>query len=270
MSTEMILLYMLAAVLIVSAVGFIRTVYFVSIGYGFSIAAQAILLMVLHRSGAPILALVQNALLIIYGFRLSGYLVAREGKDAFKREAADTAARSDGTSFGKNVGIWIGVGVLYVMMAVSGMYHLRAPINGISVNTTLAAAGVAVMILGLGMESLADLQKSRYKKATPDRFCDTGLYRFVRCPNYLGEMIFWLGNLLAGASALKGTIPWVLVILGWGCITYIMLGSAQRLESRQTERYGDREDFQAWCSRTPVVIPFVPLYSLKNVKGLLT
>jgi len=42
-------------------------------------------------------------------------------------------------------------------------------------------------------------QKSAFKARQPDRFCDVGLYRFVRCPNHLGEMLFWTGGFVAQA-----------------------------------------------------------------------
>ena len=46
------------------------------------------------------------------------------------------------------------------------------------------------------------MQKNNAKKINSKRFVDTGLYRFVRCPNYLGEMIFWTGILMSGFGAL--------------------------------------------------------------------
>lgn len=257
---------MLTAALVASVLGFFRTVYFVSLGYGFSMAAQAGLLLILFWNGAPLPAIIQNLLLIVYGLRLGGYLTLRESKAAYRREAKDAATLSEGIGFGKKLGIWVGVALLYVAMGTPGMFNIRSVVSGSSINIILSSVGVAVMALGLGLEALADIQKSRYKTKNPDHFCNKGLYSFVRCPNYLGEIIFWSGNVLAGASALFGLLPWLMVICGWICITLIMLGSTKRLEARQEERYGNREDFRQWCAKTPVLFPFLPVYSLKNVK----
>ena len=52
------------------------------------------------------------------------------------------------------------------------------------VDNTMRYVGIAVMILGMGLEALADQQKSKAKQKNPHRFVDTGLYKLVCCPNY--------------------------------------------------------------------------------------
>ncbi len=259
-------LVLFAAALLISALGFIRTVYFVSIGYGFSIAAQALLLLILHRAGIKPAVFVQLILLICYGLRLGGYLSFRECKSAYRREADDVANRGTKISFGRKSTIWIGVAILYVMMVSPALYRVRVEIDGRSTLQGLAWAGAAVMLLGFTLEALADIQKSRYKTANPDRYCDIGLYRMVRCPNYLGEILFWTGSLLAGAASLSGVFPWIIGISAWACITLIMLGSTKRLEAKQEEQYGEREDFQEYSATTPILFPLIHVYSLKNLR----
>jgi len=45
-----------------------------------------------------------------------------------------------------------------------------------------------------------------------------------------------------------------------------MLGSAKRLEEKQIARYGTQEAYQDYASSVPVLIPLVPLYSLKGLR----
>jgi steroid 5-alpha reductase family enzyme len=59
----------------------------------------------------------------------------------------------------------------------------------------------------------------------------------VRYPNYLGEMLFWLGNFLTGLAAYNAWWHWVLAAVGCMSIKLIMLGSTKRLELKQDERY---------------------------------
>ena len=65
-----------------------------------------------------------------------------------------------------------------------------------------------------------------------------GLYRLVRCPNYLGEIIFWTGVFVGALDALTGAGQWILAVLAYLCIVMVMVNGAQRLEKRQHARYG--------------------------------
>ena len=43
-----------------------------------------------------------------------------------------------------------------------------------------------------------------------------------------------------------------------------MIGSTKRLERKQDERYGSDPEYQRYVQTVPVLIPLVPLYSLKR------
>ena len=120
------------------------------------------------------------------------------------------------------------------------------------------------MAAAILLESTADLQKSRAKKENPRRFCDRGLYKLVRCPNYLGEVLFWTGCFLSGIGALQGAGQWMIAAIGYAAIVYIMFGGARRLEIRQNKNYGADPEYQAYVNKTPVLIPFIPLYHLEK------
>ena len=77
------------------------------------------------------------------------------------------------------------------------------------------------MALGIILESSADFQKSQAKKINQNRFCDKGLYKIVRCPNYLGEVLFWTGVFISGINILVSPLQWISAILGYICIVYI-------------------------------------------------
>jgi steroid 5-alpha reductase family enzyme len=124
------------------------------------------------------------------------------------------------------------------------------------------------MVTGLVLETAADLQKSAAKKVNPKRFVDTGLYKLVRCPNYLGEMTFWTGVFLTGIGSNTGAGQWIAALLGYIGIIYVMFGGARRLEMRQNRTYGNDPEYQAYVKKTPIMIPFIPLYSVEKYKWL--
>ncbi|MGL4649988.1 MAG: DUF1295 domain-containing protein, partial [Caldilineaceae bacterium] len=126
--------------------------------------------------------------------------------------------------------------------------------------------GLLIMAVGLLLEALADAQKSAAKAAAPGRFVDSGLFGWVRCPNYLGEILFWVGNFVAAIGFLAGWAAWAIALGGLTCLVLIMLGSAKRLEAAQDARYGALPAYRAYTQTTPVLLPFVPLYSLHGLR----
>ena len=96
---------------------------------------------------------------------------------------------------------------------------------------------------------------------------DTGLYRIVRCPNYLGEMIFWTGVLISGIGAVSGW-QWIVVAIGYICIILVMFSGARRLEIRQNKNYGADPEYQKYGKTVPILLPFIPLYSVEKHKWL--
>lgn len=262
-------LILLVIGLSVSSVGFKKLVYFVSIGYAFSISIMSVAMIIIHRnalfSESGVFYLLHSFILIIYGIRLGSYILAREKSEVYKKENDDIKSRAAGVTIFKKIGIWIGVSILYAAMFMPCLYNIHFLLSSGTTPWTLLA-GVTVSAAGLILEASADFQKSRFKQKHPGDFCSTGLYRFVRCPNYLGEITFWTGSLVAGISAYRNPAAWVIVIFGYVCIVLIMMGSTKRLESKQEERYGSRDDYRNFCARVPVLFPFIPLYSLKKIK----
>ena len=53
---------------------------------------------------------------------------------------------------------------------------------------------------------------------------------------------------------------------GYVCIVMVMFNGAQRLEKRQNGRYGEKKEYQEYVSRTPILIPLIPLYHLNSQK----
>lgn len=250
-----------------SALGFKRAEYFVSLGYAASIASQAIVMPLLYRHTLRSWVLFQSALLLAYGLRLGTFLALRERSTSFRKEQAENAARSAKVHGPIKVVIWVSVSLLYVLMFLPALLTMSAPVTGAALPS--APVGIALMVVGLGIEACADWQKSRFKKKSSSHFCDVGLYRIVRFPNYFGEMVFWFGVWISAISAYQSLLAWVLGSLGFVSIELIMLGSSRRLELKQADRYSADATYQAYAKKTPVLFPLLPLYSLRNLKVFL-
>lgn len=259
-------LILLIVALVISAVGFYKYVYFISLGYGFSIAGLGVTMLIIFRDNLNAITIAACVLFIIYGCRLGGYLLIREIKSASYRNTMKKEINDgSGMKLVAKLAIWISCSLLYVLQVSPVFFRLQ---NDGSADG-FAYTGIVIMICGVVLESLADIQKSEAKKKNPKRFCDSGLYKLVRCPNYLGEILVWTGVLVTGIGTLSGGWQWAAAIIGWACIVYIMFGGARRLEIRQNRNYGADKEYQNYVKNTPILIPFIPLYSVEKYKWLL-
>ena len=225
---------LLALSLAVSSVGWFYFIYFFSIGYGFTISVLSVATAIIFRDVITLPIALLCAVLFIYGIRLGLYLLIREKKsEAYKKT-----------------------------------FYLYNMAEGLPVNDAWAWAGTIIATLGIVIEAIADAHKSKSKKVNPGRYVDTGLYRIVRCPNYFGEILMWTGTFIICFGACCNVWQWVIASLGYICIVYVMFSGARRLEMRQEETYGKDVAFKEYTAKTPLIIPFVPIYSVAKYKWL--
>jgi steroid 5-alpha reductase family enzyme len=164
--------------------------------------------------------------------------------------------------------IWVSCALLYVGQMSPATFYLFNKAHGAIVSEAWAWAGAIVATLGVLIEIIADAEKSAAKKINPHRFLDKGLYRIVRCPNYFGELLMWTGSFIICFGSCCTVGQWVIAALGYIGIVYVMFSGARRLELRQMETYGNDPEFQAYTKKTPLILPFVPIYSVAKYKWL--
>ena len=249
--------------LLVCLCGFKKYVYFMSIGYGFSVAIIGAAMAVMGLMGIygplSLAHYVQFALFVIYGFRLSGFLLIREIKNAAYRKTLAEATGSEVPVFVKFF-MWITMGVLYVAQTSGVAFRLFNEAG----SSAIQWVGIAISAFGIVLEAIADKQKSAQKAKRPDMVATEQLYKIVRCPNYFGEILFWTGVTVSCLDCLHGIGQWITVIIAYILIVFIMFNGAQRLEKRQMARYGNNPEYKAYADKTPIIIPLLPVYHLNK------
>ena len=250
---------------VLCAVGFYKFVYFLSIGYGFAVAGGGIAVLIMALvvgTEAPLwVLLVQAALFLAYGIRLSGFLLVREIKNAaYRKTLKEATGNEKKMPFFVLFTIWVCVAILYTAQVSPMLFRVTNNTTGI----ILPVIGFAVSVFGLVLESIADNQKSAQKKENPDMVATKGLYKMCRCPNYLGEIIFWTGVFVSGINTYSTIGQWITAIIAYICIVFIMFNGAQRLEKRQMARYGDNKEYNDYANKTPIIIPLLPIYHLNK------
>jgi steroid 5-alpha reductase family enzyme len=271
MKIGFILLLLFVVCLIITTIGFKKYVWFLSIGYGLSVAGEGIALIILFaiEQKLTILGLLALVLFIVYGIRLGGFLLLRELKNAGYRNKIQKEMNTEKKMpVFVLITMWISVCVLYVAEVSGVTFALNNAVDSTFFSFSIVQAiGCLIMLLAVIIEATSDQQKTLSKKANPNQVAMNGLYKFCRCPNYFGEILFWTGTIVFCCTSLSSVWQWVLVLFGYICIVYVMLNGAKRLEKRQDKNYGQNEEYLAYCKKTPLIyLLFIPIHSLKNSK----
>lgn len=252
---------LLILALIASSLGFIKFLYFISVGYGLSIAVMGLADFFLFKYTLTLSTMLLNILLIIYGCRLAGYLLYRDLKlISFGEMLKKELKKESEVGLFVRILIWISCALLYFAMMCPVFFRM---VN-LSEDNLWSYVGIFITAFGIILESAADHQKAEAKKKDPKRFVSNGLYKIVRCPNYLGEIFVWTGIFVSGFGSLEGKTQWITAIVGYFCIVWIMFGGARRLELRQKRNHGQNPEYIKYINTTPILLPFVPLYSVEK------
>lgn len=262
------ILILLIVSLAVSAVGWKYFIYFFSIGYGFSIVALGAAMAIMFFGTASLSSLILCGVLVLYGCRLGLFLYRREKKSAAYRKILYDKSLQAKKPLWEILMVWVFCALLYVAEVSPVFFRVRNEAAGVPVNGVWAYVGAALMVAGAVLEAVADAQKSSAKKSAPGSFVSTGVYRLVRCPNYLGEITLWTGCFVSGIGASLSVGQWVVASAGYLGILFVMFSGARRLELRQNKVYGDNPEYQKYVKGTPILIPFIPLYSVAKYKFL--
>ena len=220
-------------------------------GPGFAgIAALAFALAPAPGSRAALLL----GLVTLWALRLGGYLLWRNwghGEDPrYARMRRHHGARfplvSLGTVFALQGALqW----AISLPLQVASLWPGDAPLG------LLDAVGVAVFAVGLGFETVGDVQLARFKAdpAQRGRVMDRGLWRYTRHPNYFGDCAAWWGLWLVAASTPAGP----LTIFAPALMTFLLLrvSGVPMLERGLAK---SRPGYREYVERTPSFFPWFP------------
>lgn len=119
-----------------------------------------------------------------------------------------------------------------------------------------ALLGAIVWFVGFGIEVVADRQKSAFKAdpANEDAFIRSGLWGWSRHPNYLGEILLWLGIFIIAVPVLVGW-QWVAAIspVFVFCLLSFISG-IPLLEARGRRKWGSDPAYQEYLATTPKLL----------------
>ena len=189
-------------------------------------------------------------LVLIWAIRLGGFLFIRInkiGKDV----------RFDGMrdKFIPFLRFWLlqGTSVFVIMLAALLGYAQRSPRISL-----LSWIGAIIFVTGLLIEAIADAQKFRFKTSSNHKgqWIDIGIWRASRHPNYLGEMMVWLGLYIVVAPSL-GASGRLFGLLSPAYIIALLLfiSGIPLLEKSARKKWGDQAAYAQYEAEVPLLIP---------------
>ena len=113
-------LILLIVALVISSIGFKKFVWFISIGYGFSITGLGITMLWMFRNQLTPVTVILSVLCIIYGARLGGYLLIRE-----KKSASYQKTMKDDIKDGSDMNLFLKILLQYLILLLSIVFHLK-------------------------------------------------------------------------------------------------------------------------------------------------
>lgn len=200
---------------------------------------------------ADLRRLVLSAMVVIWALRLGTFLLLRNirssGDDRFDEIRRDPMRFF---SVWTIQGLWVSLTAAAAWIAISSA--ASTPIDW------MLWLGAGVWAIGFGIEVIADWQKSRFKQQPQHsgQFIRSGLWSVVRHPNYLGEILLWIGVFIAAAPSLLGW-QWVAVLSPvFVVILLTKVSGIPLLEAKAERKWGEDPEYQAYVSRTPRLVPF--------------
>ena len=190
------------------------------------------------------------AMVIIWALRLGSFLFLR-----IRRDGGDGRFDSIKPKFPRFLFAWTLQGLWVLLTAACALAAItggRAPEVGL-----IGGVGVVLWIAGFALEVIADRQKTafRQKPENRDRFITEGVWGWSRHPNYVGEILLWVGVAVLAFPALQG---WTYLTLISPVFVYILLSrisGVPLIEARGRKKWGDDPDYQRYLEQTPVLFP---------------
>ncbi len=121
----------------------------------------------------------------------------------------------------------------------------------------LELLGWGIAIVGLIIETVADQQKMNFKSKAGNgsKLYTAGLYKYVRYPNYTGEILFWIGICVASAGVFVG-LRWLSLVSPFFIILLLLkVSGIPYLERGRAKQYGDDKGYQSYLKKTKALFP---------------
>lgn len=194
--------------------------------------------------------IILSSLIIIWTLRLGSFLFLR-----IKKAGEDKRFREIKKSFSwffmafTVSGMWVSICALCALTGIS---------NGIEL-TGVTYIGILLFVIGFILEIIADTQKTNFRKIkdNKDKFITTGLWKYSRHPNYLGEIILWIGVAIISYSSLEINQLFTLISPIFTYLLLVHVSGINLLEKSGKKKWGNLNEYKQYKKETPRLFWFI-------------
>ena len=251
-------LSLLSLSLLGSSLGFQSYLWFATIGYGAAVGLMSFAALLVYntlpKNPIPMLANLHTFLVVMWSIRLTLFLLYREF--VMWPDLHSKTIEADIHNEGK-LGVWVTCASFYAAMVAPCCFRLQSGIDNRKAKFgVVGKTGLAFQFIGLFLESAADAQKATFKVKNRDSWCNLGLWGFFSHPNYLGEVLFWLGTYAAGVGCYSSTYQYAISTIGLIFIAFIIKSATEALNSQGLRRYGKDDEYLEFRKTHSFLGPF--------------
>ncbi|KAL4361107.1 hypothetical protein GQ457_04G039160 [Hibiscus cannabinus] len=121
--------------------------------------------------------------------------------------------------------------------------------------------GWIMWFVGTVVEFLADKDKFSFKNSpeSKEKWCDVGLWKYSRHPNYFGDILLSWGYFVASIPVLEGS-EWLVVLIGPIFLTLLLLfvSGLPILEASADKKFSNVDAYRIYKKSTSPLIPLPP------------
>jgi steroid 5-alpha reductase family enzyme len=219
---------------------------------GWGIGFLVVIASAVVQYGVSLVPLIVYLMIALWALRLSVHMIRRirSGPEDFRY--LNWRKEWGSTFYWRS---WLQVFLLqaFFLLIIAAPIFIAAPFEAVSLQK-IQLPGLILWVAGWIIQLTADEQLHRFRKQKnkASRFLQSGLWKYSRHPNYLGEILMWWGIFLFVAPLPNGA---------WAIISPVTITLLLRYVSGVPlleKKYEGDAAFEAYKGKTPVIFPWFP------------
>ena len=148
-------------------------------------------------------------------------------------------------------GFWV-YQILWVFLTSLPVVYFNSLDSPTELNT-IGIVGITIFGIGFIIESWSDYTKFNHKLHGA-KWCNTGLWKYSRHPNYFGNIVLWFGIFIFCYT--YGAPIWTIMGPLWTAFLLIFVSGLPFLEASADKKYGEDPEYLQYKSNTSILIPW--------------